>query len=77
MAMLDEQKLQGRILEILELLRKQSACCEGVAAAVWAHSSVTGGSVFVTIGVNGTAVVYTQPGGTILAPAAYGTLTSV
>lgn len=75
MALIDEAKLQGRVYEILELLRKQNACCEGVAAALWATSSVVGGPVFVTIGASGTVTVYTQPGGTILTPSAYGTLT--
>lgn len=72
MALIDEDKLQGNVIQILALLKKEAAC-ESVATAVWAHSSVTGGAVFVTISNRGVAKVYTQPGGTLITN--YGTLT--
>jgi len=64
MALLDEDKLQGNIINILSILRKQDACsCEQVATAMWANSSLAG-IVFVTVLRNGKIKVYDQPGGT-------------
>lgn len=75
MALLDEDKLQGRVFEILDLLRKQVQCCR-VADTQYAESSVTGGTVFVLIFENGTLEVRDiGPNGAILTPAEYGVLT--
>lgn len=74
MALIDEDKLQGNVIQILQLLKKEAAC-DSVITSVWAVSSVVAGPVFVTISRCGTATVYTQPGGTVLTPAQYGTLT--
>ena len=74
MALLDEPKLQGNVYNILDLLRKQTQCCHTVAAS-WANSSVIGAGVFLTVDQNGKVTVYDQPGGSVLTPAEYGTLT--
>lgn len=74
MALIDEGKLQGRIFDILELLRKQVDCCK-VVSTTWASSSTIGAGVFITIDQNGGIVVYDVPGGTVLKPSDYGTLT--
>lgn len=73
MALLDEDKLQGRIYEILDLLRKDTTCCK-VVSTTWAASSLIGAGVFVTIDQKGGITVYDAPGGNVLAPADYGTL---
>lgn len=76
MALLDEDKLQGHVTEILQLLRKQAACCNKVASTTFATSSVTAGRVFVLIFEDGTLEVRNLgPNGAVLAPAAYGVLT--
>lgn len=75
MALLDEDKLQGRIYEILDLLRKQTQCCR-VASTEYAASSVTGGDVFVLIFETGTIEVRDLgPNGAVLKPSEYGILT--
>lgn len=77
MALIDEDKLQGRVYEILDLLRKQVQCCR-VASTQYAASSVTGGTVFVLIFENGTLEVRNLgPNGTVLTPSEYGVLTSI
>ena len=73
MALINEGELQGNIQQILALLKKSKAC-DQIATALWSTSSVVG-PVFVTINKCGSVTVYTQPGGAVLAPAAYGTLT--
>jgi len=73
MALLDEMKLQGNIYNILDLLRKQTQCCK-VVSTTWASSSAIPAGVFVTINENGGILVYDVPGGTLLSPSAYGTL---
>lgn len=72
MALIDEEKLQGNVRAILDLLRRQAACCEQVATAVWGVSSIAG-PVFITISKGGGVKVYTQPGGTLVTD--YGVLT--
>jgi hypothetical protein len=74
MALLDEEKLQRHIYEILQLLRKQVTCCK-IVSTTWATSSLLG-VVFVTIDESGKISVYDAPGGTLLTPAEYGSLTS-
>lgn len=72
MALIDEYKLQGNVQNILDILRKQSACCDDVALGNFATSSVAG-TVFYTLSRGGKVKVYTQPGGTQITD--YGTLT--
>ena len=74
MALLDEQKLQGNVYNILDLLRKEVQCCKVVAAS-WANSSIIAAGVFLTVDQKGNVTVYDAPGGNVLAPADYGTLT--
>lgn len=73
MALLDEEKLQGRIYDILDVLRKDINCCK-VVSTTWAASSLIGAGVFVTIDQNGGIKVYDVPGGTQLLPSQYGVL---
>lgn len=73
MALIDEQKLQGNVFNILEILRKKEACCK-VASTTWATSSVVSENVFVVIFDNGQVEVYTGPSGTKLTPTEYGDL---
>lgn len=78
MALLDEDKLQGHVTEILQLLRKQAACCKKVAATNYGHSSVTAGDVFIITFEDGSLEVRNLgANGAVLAPAAYGVLTRV
>jgi len=74
MALLDEGKLQGNIYNILDVLRKDITCCRIVSAS-WAHSSIITAGVFLTIDDKGNIIVYDAPGGNVLTPADYGTLT--
>ena len=74
MALIDEDKLQGNVIQLLEIAKKNRACCDNVAAVTWANSSLIMTGVFVTIAKNGKVVVYTAPGGTVLTPAEYGVL---
>lgn len=74
MALLDEDKLQGHIIEILDVLRKDVNCCK-VVSTTWATSSIVGSGVFVTIDQHGGITVYDAPGGSVLTAAEYGTLT--
>lgn len=74
MALLDEDKLQGRVFNILEVLRKDTDCCK-VVSTTWASSSIIGAGVFITIDQKGNIKVYDAPGGGILTAAEYGTLT--
>jgi hypothetical protein len=74
MALIDEEKLQGRVFNILEVLRKDIDCCK-VVSTTWANSSEIGAGVFITIDQKGNITVYDVPGGSILTPAEYGTLT--
>ena len=73
MALIDEEKLQGRIFNILEILRKDVDCCK-IVSAFWACSSITTTNVFVTIDQKGNITVYDHPGGGILTPSEYGVL---
>ena len=74
MALLDEDKLQGRIYDILDILRKDINCCK-VVSSTWASSSLIGAGVFVTVDQNGGIKVYDAPGGTQLSSVEYGVLT--
>lgn len=73
MALLDEEKLQGRVYEILDTLRKQVQCCR-VASAQWMSSDSLGTNVFVIIYDSGDFKVFDAPGGTEYTQAQYGTL---
>jgi len=73
MALIDEYKLQGNIINILDLLRKQIECCK-IVSALWAKSSLIATGVFITVDQNGGIQVYDAPGGNLLTPAEYGTL---
>lgn len=73
MALLDENKLQGNIINILNILRKEVECCK-VVSALWAKSSEVATGVFITVDQNGGIKVYDAPGGNLLTPAEYGTL---
>jgi hypothetical protein len=76
MALLDEEKLQGHVYEILQMLRKQAACCKKVSSTNYGHSSVTGGDVFILIFEDGTLEVRDLgANGAVLTPAGYGALT--
>jgi hypothetical protein len=78
MALIDEGKLQGNIGSILEILRKQAACCAKVASTTFAKSSVTSDKVFVLIFEDGTLEVRDiGPNGAVLTPAGYGFLTMI
>jgi len=72
MALIDEDKLQGNVIQILQILKSNKACCTKVASTTWATSSIAG-SVFVLIFQDGSIKVLTAPGGTVVA--SYGTLT--
>lgn len=74
MALLDEERLQSHVIEILEVLRKDINCCK-VVAAVWAASSLIAQGVFVTVDQHGGITVYDVPGGSVLTEAEYGVLT--
>ena len=74
MALLDEEKLQGRIYNILEVLRKDIDCCK-VVSSTWANSSNIEEGVFITVDQKGNITVYDAPGGGILTSAEYGVLT--
>ncbi len=73
MALIDEQKLQGNLYTILELLRKETLCCK-VSTVTWASSSTLAVNVFVTVLEDGSIKVYDSPGGALLAPTDYGVL---
>jgi len=73
MALIDEDKLQGRIFNILEILRKDVDCCK-VVSTTWADSSLVEGGVFITIDQKGNITVYDAPGGGILTASEYGIL---
>jgi hypothetical protein len=74
MALIDEDKLQGNVKNILELIRKQAACCDDVATGGFATSSIAG-PVYFTVSRGGKVKVYNQPGGTLITN--YGTLTHI
>jgi len=63
MAMLDEEKLQGRIFNILEILRKQTVCCPKIAAEFYC---VDGTAQWVVTSQDGTVTVYDAPNGTLV-----------
>ena len=56
MALIDEEKLQGRVYNILEVLRKDIDCCK-VVSTTWANSSIVGAGVFITIDQKGNITV--------------------
>lgn len=74
MALIDEDKLQGNVIQLLEIAKKNRACCDNVAAALFAGSSLIASGVFITISKGGKLVVYDHPGGTVLTPAQYGVI---
>lgn len=60
MALIDEGKLQGNIISILELLRKEAVCCPKIAAEFYC---VDGTIQWVVIAQDGTVSVYSSPNG--------------
>lgn len=64
MAMLDEDKLQGAVANILELLRKQSTCC-GFISAQWMKDQ-TDVSVWVLVSPTGAITVKDSPTGSVI-----------
>lgn len=64
MALLDEGLLQGNITSILDLLRRQQACC-GYISAQWMTQD-GGDPVFVLINPKGEITVLDGPGGTVV-----------
>jgi hypothetical protein len=65
MALLDEEKLQGRIFNILEILRQEQSCC-GIASAQWMCDD--GDPVWVLVNEAGKITVYDAPGGNVITP---------
>ena len=63
MALIDEGKLQGNIMNILEVLRKQQACC-GFISAQWMLDA-NGDNVWVLVRPGGDVVVKTSPTGAV------------
>jgi hypothetical protein len=63
MALLDEDKLQGNVYMILQLLRQEQACCSFISAQ-WMDDS-GGTPVFVLVAENGDVTVKDSPTGTI------------
>lgn len=67
MAMIDEGKLQGNIMQILDLLKKESVCCS-IVSAQWMCDADSGTAVWVTINEAGAMIVYDAPGGNVITP---------
>ena len=63
MAMIDEEKLQGAVSNILDLLRKQAVCCPKIAAEFYC---VDGTIQWVVTSQDGTVSVYDVPNGTLV-----------
>ena len=63
MALIDEEKLQGHVYEILQLLRKQAVCCPKIAADFYC---VDGTISWVVTSQDGTVTVYDAPNGNVV-----------
>lgn len=63
MPMIDEDKLQGAVANILDLLRKQAVCCPKIAAEFYC---VDGTIQWVVTSQDGTVSVYDVPNGTLV-----------
>ena len=62
MALIDEGKLQGNIFNILEILRKQAACCTFIQGS-WMCDSGASDPIWVLISDKGVVTALDAPGG--------------
>lgn len=65
MALIDEGKLQGNVIEILSLLRKQATCC-GYISAQWMLDN-SDNPVWVLVSPTGEVTVMDSPTGSVQA----------
>lgn len=74
MALIDEDKLQGNVFAILQLLRKEQTCCGYINGQFMCDGSTV---VWVLTSPTGAVKVFDAPGGTEITPAgALGPVTS-